>query len=124
MKFWFGCFGAALIAPAAHAATLHFGAAAVELTPVRYTSPSLAVQMTDGTYWGALYNDNAPGGTLRINVGGDKILVGGVLCAGHIFGCGRDRVRRLRAGAFLYGRPAPRAVQWRHYRMSDHARIG
>ncbi len=103
MKFWFGCFGAALSAPAAHAATLHFGAAAVELTPVRYTSPSLAVQMTDGTYWGALYNDNAPGGTLRINVGGTKYWLGAYCAPGTYLAAGATGCVDCGLGHFCMG---------------------
>lgn len=61
-----GCFGA----------TLHIGNAQVPLSDTRHTSPSLAIGMNGVTYLGALYSDNAPAGTLRLNVGGVQYWLG------------------------------------------------
>ncbi|MDE6477971.1 MAG: hypothetical protein K2L94_01850 [Alphaproteobacteria bacterium] len=62
--------------PCAYAATLHYGTHTVPLTPLKQTSPALAINFGGATYFGALFDDAAPTDTLRINIGGVKYWLG------------------------------------------------
>ncbi len=58
------------------ALSLHIGDASVPLSITRNTSPSLAVGIGNTVYFGALFTDVAPTGTLRINISGTQYWLG------------------------------------------------
>lgn len=55
---------------------LHIGDTQISLSETSHTSPTLVIRMNDTRYYGALFSDDAPTGTLRLNVGGTKYWLG------------------------------------------------
>lgn len=85
------------------AVTLHIGDAQITLSETRHTSPTLVVRIGDARYYGALFSDDAPTGTVRTNIEGTQYWLGEWCAPGTYLPAGASRCADCGLGHYCTG---------------------